>query len=148
MRKPALPLANPADADAIEAAFYEALRHGDIDRLMQCWADDDEVVCVHPGGARLLGSAAIRSVFDAMLANGTLRIEPLKVHKLQTLTASVHSVLERLEVPTDEGPRHAYVLATNVYHLTTKGWRLVAHHASPTASQPLDDVSKAAFVLH
>ena len=148
MRKPAVPLANPGDADATEAAFYEALCQGDIDRLMQCWADDDEVVCVHPGGARLLGPAAIRSVFDAMLANGTLHIEPLKVHKLQTLSASVHSVLERLEVPTDEGPRHAYVLATNVYHLTTKGWRLVAHHASPATSQTAQDVSKSQFVLH
>ena len=39
-------------ADEIEAAFYEALQKGDIDRLMACWSDDDEVVCVHPGGHR------------------------------------------------------------------------------------------------
>ena len=31
-------------ADDIEAAFYQALRQGDIDKLMACWADEDEVV--------------------------------------------------------------------------------------------------------
>ncbi|NCV64549.1 MAG: DUF4440 domain-containing protein, partial [Betaproteobacteria bacterium] len=34
-------------ADEIEAAFYQALQTGDIDRLMACWSDDEEVVCVH-----------------------------------------------------------------------------------------------------
>ena len=32
-------------ADDIESAFYQALRQGDIDKLMACWADEDEVVC-------------------------------------------------------------------------------------------------------
>ncbi|MDO9197770.1 nuclear transport factor 2 family protein, partial [Rhodoferax sp.] len=40
-------------ADDIEAAFYEALQSADIDKLMVCWADEDEIVCVHPGGPRL-----------------------------------------------------------------------------------------------
>jgi len=30
-------------ADEIEAAFYEALRTGDITRLMACWADEIQV---------------------------------------------------------------------------------------------------------
>ena len=28
---------------------------GDVDLLMSCWAEDDEIVCVHPGGSRLMG---------------------------------------------------------------------------------------------
>ena len=32
-------------ADDVEAAFYEALQRGDIDALMACWADEDEVFC-------------------------------------------------------------------------------------------------------
>ena len=48
--------------DDIEAMFYEALQTGNIERLMACWADEDEVVCVHPGGQRLLGPAAIRAL--------------------------------------------------------------------------------------
>ncbi len=52
--------------DDIEQQFYEALQHGDLERLMAVWADDDDIVCVHPGGPRLVGAAAIRASFEAM----------------------------------------------------------------------------------
>jgi len=55
-------------ADEIEAAFYEALQKGDIDRLMACWSDDEEVVCVHPGGPRLVGLENIRQSFETCSA--------------------------------------------------------------------------------
>ena len=35
----------------IEAAFYDALSRADAQALMTLWADDEEIVCVHPGGA-------------------------------------------------------------------------------------------------
>ena len=60
-------------ADDIEAAFYEALQKGDIELLMACWADEDDVVCVHPGGPRMVGVGAIRAGFEAMFAHGTIR---------------------------------------------------------------------------
>jgi uncharacterized protein len=37
---------------------------------MAVWADDDEIVCVHPGGPRVVGAAAIRASFEAIFANG------------------------------------------------------------------------------
>ena len=148
MRKPKALLTNTGNADDTEAAFYDALQQGDIEKLMACWGDEDEMVCVHPGGARLVGPGAIRSAFDAVFANGTLRVQPLKVHKLQTLGSCVHSVVERVELLTDEGPRHAYVLATNVYFLTTQGWRIVAHHASPGSLQEMQEMSEPPVVLH
>ena len=148
MRQPKAPLADPGNADETEASFYDALRNGDIEKLMTCWSDEDEIVCVHPGGARLIGPAAIRNVFDTMFANGTIRVQPLKVRRLQSLCASVHSVLERIEVLTEEGPRHAYVVATNIYHLTPQGWRMVAHHASPGSLHELQEVSETPFILH
>ncbi|WP_442786621.1 nuclear transport factor 2 family protein [Hydrogenophaga sp. NFH-34] len=40
----------PNTPDEVEHAFYEALQHGDLERVMACWADEDDVVCVHPGG--------------------------------------------------------------------------------------------------
>ncbi|MEP6965600.1 MAG: nuclear transport factor 2 family protein, partial [Polaromonas sp.] len=60
----------------------------------------------------------------------------------------VRSVLERIEVLTPEGPRHAYVIATNVYHQTAQGWRMVAHHASPGTENELRDESEMPQVLH
>ena len=141
----------PFDAsspDDIETAFYEALQSGDIDKLMACWADEDDIVCVHPGGARLLGAGAIRAAFDMMFSNGSIQVRAEKVHRVESLGASVHSVLERIEVMTSEGPVHAFVLATNVYHLTPKGWRLVVHHASPGTQDEVLEVHESPQVLH
>ena len=148
MRRPKAPLASTGNADETEASFYDSLQKGDIEKLMACWGDEDEIVCVHSGGARLVGAAAIRSAFDAMFANAAIRAQPLKVRRVQSLSASVHSVLERIEVLTEEGPRHAYVVATNVYHLTAQGWRMVAHHASPGTLHELHEVSEAPVILH
>jgi ketosteroid isomerase-like protein len=148
MPKPKVPPASAGNADDIEAAFYEALQNGDIEKLMACWGDEDDIVCVHPGGARLVGPAAIRATFDAMFSNGTIRAQAIKVRKVETMSASVHSVLERIEVLTEEGPRHAYVIATNVYHKTAQGWRMVAHHASPGTPREMQEVSETPTVLH
>ena len=135
-------------ADEIEAAFYEALQKGDIEKLMACWADEDEVVCVHPGGPRVVGTLAIRAAFDAMFSNGSIRARPQQVRKVESLTSVVHNVLERIEVLTEGGPAHAYVLATNVYHRTAQGWRMVAHHASPGSQNEAQEHNDAPQVLH
>ena len=135
-------------ADEIEAAFYEALQKGDIEKLMACWADEDEVVCVHPGGPRVVGVLAIRAAFDAMFSNGSIRARPQQVRKVESLTSVVHNVLERIEVLTQGGPAHAYVLATNVYHRTAQGWRMVAHHASPGTQNEAQELNEAPQVLH
>jgi ketosteroid isomerase-like protein len=148
MPKPKVPPASSGNADDIEAAFYEALQSGDIEKLMACWGDEDDIFCVHPGGARLVGPAAIRATFDAMFSNGTINAQAIKVRKVETMSACVHSVLERIEVLTDEGPRNAYVIATNVYHKGAQGWRLVAHHASPGTPREMQEVSETPTILH
>lgn len=145
MRKPKPP---PASPDDVEAAFYDALQGGDIDALMACWSDEDEIVCIHPGGARLLGPAAIRSGFEAMFASTAMRAKAVSVHKLQGLGASVHSVIERIEVLGAQGLRHAYVMTTNVYHETAQGWRMVAHHASAGSVHDAQEVLSVPPVLH
>ena len=148
MRKPKTPPADSTSPDDTEALFYEALQHGDIDKLMACWAEEDDIVCVHPGGARLLGAGAIRAAFDMMFTHGSIQVRAEKVHRVDSLGASVHSVLERIEVLTDEGPRHAYVIATNVYQKTPLGWRMVAHHASPGTPREMLEVNDSPQVLH
>lgn len=135
-------------ADDVEAAFYEALQRGDIEALMACWADDDEMFCVHPGGPRLVGPVAIRAAFEQMFGNGAIHATPARVRKVESLASAVHNVLERIEVLTPDGARHAYVLATNVYHKTAQGWRMVAHHASPGTAQPPDEAVEPPQTLH
>ncbi len=134
--------------DETEASFYEAMQNSDIDKMMACWADEDEVFCIHPGGPRLVGLGAIRAAFDAMFSSSSLRIQPEAVRKLDSMACAVHSVRERIDILTNEGPVAAFVLATNVYFKTAQGWRLVAHHTSPGAMHDSQDVSEAAQVLH
>jgi ketosteroid isomerase-like protein len=136
------------NADDTEAAFYKALQTGDIDKLMACWADEDEIVCVHPGGPRVVGAGAIRAAFDNMFANGSIRAFPQRVRKIISLASAVHSVLEKIEVMTEDGPREAYVIATNVYHKTAQGWRMVAHHASPGTPREMQELSEIPAILH
>ena len=120
-----------ASPDDVEAQFYEALQHGDADKLMAVWSDDDDIACVHPGGARVTGAAAIRASFEAVFANGPIPLQPHGVRRLLALGCAVHHVVERIALIDDRGARDAWVLATNVYVKTAHGWRMVAHHASP-----------------
>ena len=143
--KPMAPLASP---DEIEQQFYEALQRGDIERLMAVWSDDEDICCVHPGGPRVLGAAAIRATFDAMFAHGTIDARPEKVRRVQTHSCAVHSVLEQVRVMSAEGPQSAWVVATNVYVKGAQGWRLVAHHASPGSPREVQELAEAASVLH
>ena len=149
MRKSKLQAANlEGRADEVEAAFYEALQNADIDKLMACWADEDEIVCIHPGGPRVVGPIAIRATFEAMFANGSIRAWPERVRKVESLASCVHNLLERVEVITAQGPRVAWVIATNIWHKTAQGWRLVAHHASPGTASEIQEVSGTPQVLH
>jgi hypothetical protein len=64
------------------------------------------------------------------------------------VASSVHNLIERVEVLTGTGPANAWVIATNVYHRTAQGWRMVAHHASPGTTSDIQEVSDAPSVLH
>ena len=149
MRKTQLQAANlEGNADDVETAFYEALQSGDIDKLMACWADEDDIVCIHPGGPRVVGAVAIRASFEAMFTNGSIRAWPERARKTQAVASAVHNVLERVEVLGPTGAAQAWVIATNVYHKTAQGWRMVAHHASPGTASDIQEVSGGPQVLH
>jgi len=138
--------ASPEDA---EAQFYDALRDGDLDRVMAVWADEEDIVCVHPGGARVVGPRAVRAAFEAIFASGQLAVHPEHVKVVQAMGSAVHSVLERIDVVTVEGPRTGWIVATNVYVKTGQGWRMVAHHASPGAPDDLPEIAEPTpSILH
>ncbi len=134
--------------DDIEQAFYEALHNADIQQLMSCWAEEDEIVCVHPGGPRLIGPGAIRAAFEAMFANGTIAARPEHICKVESLTSAMHNVIERVALLTTDGTQEAVVVATNVYQRTAQGWRMVAHHASPGTAPTHAEAHQAPQVLH
>jgi ketosteroid isomerase-like protein len=135
--------------DEVEATFYEALQSADIEKLMSCWAEDDDILCIHPGGPRLVGVHAIRAAFEAIFGHeGSIQVQAESIRRIASMASSVHNVLERIDVMTSDGPAHAFVLATNVYHQTPRGWRLVVHHASPGTQDEVHEINPAPQVLH
>lgn len=127
----------PSPQDA-EAAFYEAFTKSDLEAMMAVWADDDDIYCVHPNGARVAGVERVRESWRQIFASGqTLRFQLGEQQYVQGMMLSVHSVYEHITVAGDPRSR-APVIATNVYIRTERGWRMVAHHASPApaSSEP------------
>ena len=75
-------LSRPVFTTALEAeaAFYRALAEGAFEALMAVWSEEEEVVCVQPGGPRIVGLAAVREIWRQILADGArIRIE--KAHR-------------------------------------------------------------------
>ena len=148
MNSPKAPPATLASPEEAEQQFYEALQHGELDRLMAVWGDEDEISCVHPAGPRLIGVIAIRDSFGAIFSQGVIDVHPERVVRLQTPFSAVHSVLERVQMPVEMGIQSNWVVATNVYLKTPLGWRMVAHHASPGAAHEVHEMAEMATVLH
>ncbi|BBB68125.1 YybH family protein [Undibacterium sp. TC4M20W] len=133
-------------ADEVEAAFYDALSRADLDGMMALWAEDEEIVCIHPGAARLIGHAAIRSSWEAIFERGSVQIRPLQLHATHNMLTAVHSIVEEFQRPSD-GSQDVHILATNVYVKTPRGWRITMHHASVASGKPPLDMFKAS-TLH
>ena len=125
----------PTAQDA-ENAFYEALERCDLDGMMAVWAEDEDIVCVHPAGPRLTGQGQVRSSWARIFAGGPgARVQTSHQVAISGMMLAVHSVHEDFTLPGEARPR-APILATNVYLRTAAGWRMIVHHASPAAAQP------------
>ena len=126
-----------ASAQQAEAAFYAAFEHADVDAMMAVWVEDEAVFCVHPGGGRLCGVAAVRGAWRSIFSEGpTLRFELVDLQTFTLPTVAVHTLYERIAVRGEGGPSHL-VMATNIYLLTAAGWRMLGHHASPLPRSPI-----------
>ena len=131
MKKSTFP--TPQDA---EAAFYEALEAGDLEAMMEIWAEDEDIVCVHPGGPRLAGFEQVRGSWAQILGSRQrLKVQLSNQVVLSGMMLAIHSAYENITVEGESRPRAA-VAATNVYLRTGKGWRMILHHGSPTPPEP------------
>lgn len=123
----------PQDA---EAAFYEAIERADLDAMLAIWAEDEEVVCVHPGGARLAGFEQVRASWTQIFkSRQRLQIQISNAVYVQGMMLSIHSVHENVTVVGEQGPRPP-IVTTNVFIRTGSGWRMLVHHASPAPQAP------------
>ena len=126
----------PTAQDA-ENAFYEALERCDLEGMMAVWAEDEDIVCVHPGGGRLCGQDEVRESWARIFAAGPrARVAIEQQVALTGMMLAVHSVFERFVIPqVKPEAQPAPIIATNVYLRTPAGWRMIVHHASPAPAQ-------------
>ena len=130
MAKPRTPTIFTSPHEAA-MAFYQAFEARDVDAMMATWAEDEDLVCVHPGGARLLGYEAVRAGWEQLFAGDaklSFRLDEIVV--IETVGLALQSAVEHVTVGNEPNPR-GMAIATNVFLRTPSGWRMVVHHSSP-----------------
>ena len=143
MKRTAFP--TPQDA---ETAFYDALERGDLEAMMGVWAEDEEIVCIHPGGPRLAGYDQVRESWGQIFnSRQKLQVRISNQVCTQGMMLAIHSVQENIAVPGEPRARSPAV-ATNVYTRTANGWRMLVHHASPAPAAPAPAAADGPKILH
>lgn len=137
----------PTALDA-EAAFYEAFERADLALMLSVWADEEEVVCVHPDGARLTGYDQVSKSWADWFTGGRGKLHVHLSNQVYTqgMLLAVHNLHEHILVAGEPKARPP-VIATNVYIRTSDGWRMLVHHASrgPLQQAPVTETGK---ILH
>ena len=136
MAKPRTPTIFTSPQDAA-VAFYQAFEAKDIDAMMATWADDEELVCIHPGGPRLVGYEAVRAGWEHLFASDaklSFRLDDITV--VETVGLAMQSAIEQVTIGNDANPRGTAIV-TNVFLRTPSGWRMVMHHSSPAPAMPV-----------
>lgn len=128
-----------------EAAFYEAVSRADVDAVMALWADEEDIVCIHPGAPRLVGHTSIRAAWESIFEQGGVHIRPVQLHVMQNMLTSVHNIIEEVHRPASR-QHDIHILATNVYVKTPHGWRIVTHHASVVPGEAPADIPVSALL--
>ena len=135
-------------AEAVEEAFYDAMERADLDAMMALWADEEDAVCVHPGGARLVGLPAIRAGWEETFRDGGMHIRPTDVRVYRGGTVSVHNVIEQMVMAGPLGNEVIRILATNVYVKGPIGWQIVMHQGTACAETDTPTLAASVGLLH
>src|SRR5512134_2983763 len=96
MGKPRTPpiFTSPQDASL---AFYQAFEARDIEAMMSVWAEDEEIVCVHPGGPRVVGYDAVRESWERIFAaDSRLSFRLEQIVLIETVGLAMQSALEQI----------------------------------------------------
>ena len=144
---PPIPQA-PLSAEAVEEAFYDAMRRGDLAAMMALWADDEEVICVHPSGPRHVGLEAVRASWESVLGSGGVEITVRAIRAHAGAVLAVHSVIESIAVRGRRGVEVVECIATNVFVKGPAGWKLLLHHSTQAGEGETQAAAPSGAVLH
>jgi ketosteroid isomerase-like protein len=117
--------------DDAEQAFYDAFARSDLELMMMVWAEEEETICIHPGGARFNGLGAIRESWRQLFETGMkFNVRTSNLIRTNSALIAVHSVLQHITVEGDDTIAPP-LITTNVYTQGPLGWQILVHHTSP-----------------
>lgn len=149
------PPSSPADPEggreviAANEGFYAAFEALDLPAMGLIWSEHAPITCVHPGWALVAGRAPVLASW-AGIFRGTERIK-FVLHDVQAFVSAGAAwvvLIEEIEAQQGEQVVHAYALATNLFLREDGAWRLVHHHAAPTATPPPEKPAATRRTLH
>ena len=127
--------ADPVDIQAVKEAnqrFYDAFGALDIAEMDEAWEDSDQALCVHPGWQPLVGWGPIRTSWAGIFDNTTLMHFNLRYVNVAVQGDSGWvTCVENITTVLQGRASDFIVLSTNIFVRTPRGWRMIAHHASP-----------------
>lgn len=119
------------DADVLAAneRFYAAFAARDLDAMSASWAEETEVVCVHPGWPPIRGRQEVLASFRSIFEHD-------ESPPIRSESPSVAQHGDAAIVVCRERVGNAVLVATNVFVREGQGWRMSNHHASTLARVP------------
>ena len=125
-----MPGAEAEASAALEAnaAFYAALRAGDLETMDALWARNEVVLCTHPGGPTIHGRIAIMASWHGIFTHGPPPVEYSDDRVSLIRGVAFVSCVEHI---ADQ-----QFSATNVLVWEDGGWRLVLHSAGAIIDAP------------
>ena len=120
---------------AANAAFYAAFQSLDFDVLCSTWNQTPYAYCIHPGWDILRGWDSVRESWRAIMSSAAyMKIDVSDTACFINGTTAWVTCVENIYTISEGITTHATVASTNIFESTAAGWKLVAHHGSPTGA--------------
>lgn len=120
-------------------AFYRALSDCNLEAMDRVWLHAPWVRCIHPGWELLIGWDAVRASWEGIFGNQPSHI--IEAGDVTVRFAEELSWVSAIERIRSRGSV-SFTAATNLFHRTEHGWRMVLHHASILPVTAVPDVSE------
>jgi hypothetical protein len=142
MKKPGF--ASPQEA---EEAFYDAFATGNMAAMEEVWENADDVECIHPMGARLVGHAVLESWKNMFEQAGPVAFHLTDRREHQDGGLAIHVVTENIHFQ-DDTTKPLRFLTTNVYRRHDDRWRMILRHSSPAPMDSSQEHEPASHSVH
>ena len=128
------PYKTPQDA---EDAYYDTMEEGDLGKLREVWADNDDICCLLPMYPLIQGRREVEEVYRRLFSMGQgLELSIRHLSWIQAGDIAIHQVEETVQNPPPGQPKPPPFYATNIFRKVGDGWRLLVHQNAPTPAPP------------